>query len=82
MKAMRFYLTLFVVSALTGLGADRAFAYYSNAQAEAKLDRQCSYDTGSNPRCQYCDGSCLGSGYVCCGITVGPGDSDSNESKS
>jgi hypothetical protein len=66
-----FYIALFLVSLMSGFGTQRAIAY--EEEAEAGLDRQCSYDTGSTPRCQYCDRTCRGTGWVCCSITVGPG---------
>jgi hypothetical protein len=66
----RFYIALFLMSGLTGFGVQSASAYGEEA---AKLDRQCSYDAGTTPRCQHCDATCLGTGWVCCAVTVGPG---------
>jgi hypothetical protein len=60
----RYSLVLFVAAGLTGFGTRQATAL----PAEGDL-KQCWYDTGTTPRCQYCEGPCQ-SGGVCCRIVV------------
>ena len=71
MKPLRFYLTLFVLAAMTGFGVERASADPEDIAVPAGF--QCRYDVGSSPRCQYCTGACMGTGWTCCRIPTTAG---------
>jgi len=66
----RLYTALFLVAGLFGFATQRAFAVAS--QPAPEYDKQCYYDAGGTPSCQYCEQTCLGQGYVCCKIVVQP----------
>lgn len=63
----RLYLSMFALSGVLAFGAQGA-----TAAAAGGYDRQCYYDSGTEPRCQYCEQTCLGEGYVCCAVVVQP----------
>jgi hypothetical protein len=63
----RFFVGLFILAGIGGFATQ-------GQSAVAQGDKQCWYEVGTTPACDYCFDGCMGSGYVCCTIVVDQAD--------